>query len=100
MAEGWKNYRVVESHIIIVQLQGEDLGIQIVDNQVEDFIVLRILGVPDCLGALLPVPHSQIDIRVHFAQQISTSSDVLHFLDLQKSQTVILAACRALKKGP
>ena len=62
-----------------MQLECEDLGVQVVHNQVEDLVELWVLGVPDCFGALLPVSHSQVNIRVHFAEQIPTSSDVLYF---------------------
>ena len=80
-------HRIIEAHIIVMQLDGEHLGVQIVHDQVEDLIVLGIFGVPDGLGALLPVPHCKIDIRVHFTEQIAARGDMLHLYNLQNANS-------------
>ena len=71
-----------------MQLQGEGLGVDAVHNQVEDLIVLRVLGVPQGAGALVAVlPYPQLHVGVHLAQQVAAGRDALHLDNLHRAVT-------------
>ena len=75
---------VVEAQVVVVQLQGERLRVDVVHYQVEDLVELRVFGIPQGAGALVAVvPDPQFHVRVHLAQQVPASRDVLHLEHLQ-----------------
>ena len=61
------SHRVVESHVIVMELERECLELRIVDDEVEDFLIVRILCVPNRPRALCALAYAYFYVRVHFA---------------------------------